>query len=217
MKSYFVLYLLLFPSVTVHEFSLYFPDWRHFSRRGVCLQSNFFFSMQGLFYMWIIFSTVYNHFAFPWSVTVTLTVSHTCSLVVCHRTPMHKAIFNRATIRTLYMCCSHNHISLLDTGNISSNTREVSEVCTTVRECFFVFLSDSVFCLNEKIRLCLWNRCGIKNVCIPTAGPCYPDFGRYRQINVVSSWWLGCSDIDSIKFNLLLSRSKSEIRNLWLK
>lgn len=138
--------------------------------------------MQGLFYMRIIFSAVYNHFAFPCSVTATLTVSHTCISVVCHTTAMYKAIFNRATIRTLYICSSHNHISLLDTGNISSNTREVSEVSTTVRECVFVFLSESVFCLNEKIRLWLWNRCGIKNVCIPTAGPCFPTSGGIGRL-----------------------------------
>jgi hypothetical protein len=71
MKLYSVLCLLRFPSVTIHEISLYFTDWRHFSRKGVCLQSTFF-SIQGLFYMRIIFDTAYNHFAFPWSVTATL-------------------------------------------------------------------------------------------------------------------------------------------------
>lgn len=94
MTLYSVLCLLRFPSVTIHEISLYFPDWRHFSRKGVCLQSTFF-SMQGLFYMRIIFSTVYKYFAFPWSVTATLTVSRTCISVVCHTTAMYKAIFNQ--------------------------------------------------------------------------------------------------------------------------
>ena len=115
----------------------------------------------------------FHHCLWPFPVS-TVTYIYTCSSVVCHTTPVYIVISNRATNRTLYICSSHNHISLLDTGNISSNTREVSEVCTIVRECVFVFLSDSVFCLNEKIRLWLWNRRGIKNGCIPTAGPCFP-------------------------------------------
>ena len=202
MKLYFLLCLLRFPSATIHEISLYFPDWRHFSRKGIFLQSTFF-SMQGLFYMWIIFSTVYNHFAFPLSVTVTL----------CHTLVFRLSVTQHP--------CTKQSLTGLRSERCTSAPHTITYPCLTLvtfqathARCLkSVQQSESAFLCFYRIRSSVWTRKSgfgcetaveLRMYAFRQLAPFFPDLGRYRQINVVSSWWLRCSDINSTMVDLLL-------------
>lgn len=148
MKLYFILCLLRFPWVTIHEFSLYFPDWRHFSRKGVCLQSTFF-SMQGLFYMWIISSTVYNHFAFLCKLQ---------SLWLCHTLAVRLSFTQRP--------CAKQSLTGLRSEPCTSAPHTITYPCLTLvtfqatrARCLkSVQQSESAFLCFYRIRSSVWTR-----------------------------------------------------------
>jgi hypothetical protein len=143
-------------------------------------------------------------------------VTHTHS-VVCHTTPIHKTIFNRTPIRSLYICSS---------PTITYPCLTLVTFQATGARCLKpVHQSQSAFLCFYRIRSSVWTRksgfgceTAVEVRMYAFRQPALVSkLQAYRQINVVSSWWPGCSDINYIMGDLLLSCSKSETRNLWWK